>query len=558
MVRGRSPRIVVSVVAVLVAATVGLAAEAAQLDPGVRDRVVPAVVQIAILVDVTENGGPEPQYLPTGSGTVVSPDGLVLTNWHVVDMGAHRAQLDAWEAQAAEDGEPLAFVLDEDRVLILGTDGASAPAPMYTAEVVAEDHALDLAVLGITGDEYGARLSGTDALPFVPVGDSSSVRQGDPLDLFGYPMIGGDALTYTDGVVSGFEFEAGIDGPAWITTNATMSGGSSGGTALDRTGQLIGVPTQGTELDCRPGDTNQDGTIDAEDVGCIPVGGSIGQLRPTALALPILASAGFAPGTVDPEVPAVAAAPTAAPPVATVDAAPAEPAAATSYIYAEDWCRTGPIYPPGTMIVLPRGVTARSLPIASVAGTGSALAYAYLPYRPYYPPAAPIPAGTEVEITGPYVENGACDLWPVRYRTSAGTEKEAYLDEWDLSPEFPNQIAPLPPEREALTSQMEEFCLSNEDYSLGMRLVLARDSPIYSYRRGYEFEHQEHIASGMRIDIVGPPVETGNCDMWPLGQSVIPASALADAGTGPLAEAEAVGQIVRGYIHESDLRPAGN
>ena len=107
-------------------------------------------------------------------------------------------RLDAWEAQAAEDGEPLTFALDEDHVLILGTDGASVPEPVYTAEVVAEDHALDLAVLRITGDESGATLSGTDALPFVPLGDSSSVRQGDPIDLFGYPMIGGDTLTYTE------------------------------------------------------------------------------------------------------------------------------------------------------------------------------------------------------------------------------------------------------------------------------------------------------------------------------------------------------------------------
>ena len=57
--------------------------------------------------------------------------------------------------------------------MILTTDGTSVPEPAYTAEVVAEDHALDLAVLRITGDEVGVALSSTDALPFVPLGDCS-------------------------------------------------------------------------------------------------------------------------------------------------------------------------------------------------------------------------------------------------------------------------------------------------------------------------------------------------------------------------------------------------
>jgi S1-C subfamily serine protease len=128
--------------AVVVALALGAPASVAltQIDPQVRDRVVPAIVEIAIDIDATENGSTESTYLPMGSGTMVSPDGLILTNHHVIDMAAHRAQFDAWEAQASQDGESLAFVLHDDHGLVLGTDGASVPEPVYTAEVVAEQH----------------------------------------------------------------------------------------------------------------------------------------------------------------------------------------------------------------------------------------------------------------------------------------------------------------------------------------------------------------------------------------------------------------------------------
>src|SRR5215207_1922162 len=49
----------------------------AQADPAVRDRVVPAAVEIAILVDVTSDEVTTPQALPVGSGSIVSSDGLI-------------------------------------------------------------------------------------------------------------------------------------------------------------------------------------------------------------------------------------------------------------------------------------------------------------------------------------------------------------------------------------------------------------------------------------------------------------------------------------------------
>jgi S1-C subfamily serine protease len=185
----------------------------------------------------------------------------------------------------------LSYDLDDERLLILTSDRGRAPEPAYTAEAVVADATLDLAVLRVTGDAYGDPLRRELDLPYVPLGDSDAVQLADPVSLFGYPSIGGGSLTYTAGVVSGFLYEDELDDPAWITTDAVMAGGSSGGTAVDRQGRLIGVPTQGTSLDCRPGDTNGDGEIDAEDVGCVPIGGSIGQLRPINLALPLLRQA---------------------------------------------------------------------------------------------------------------------------------------------------------------------------------------------------------------------------------------------------------------------------
>jgi hypothetical protein len=247
---------------------------------------------IGIVVEVIENGVAQTIPIPVGSGTVISPHGQILTNAHVVDMAALEEAVDAWRKNAADQGRRISFDLVEDAVLVFVSDGENAPQPRYIAITVASDVVLDLAVLQIVAD--GDALVGPASLnlPFVPVGDSDSLKLGDPVYLFGYPGIAGSVLTYTQGVVSGF-LTNGAGTRLWINTDATMAGGSSGGTAVDASGRLVGIPTRGSPLDCRPADMNRDGRIDAQDVGCVPTGGSIGQLRPVNLAAELLAGTGL-------------------------------------------------------------------------------------------------------------------------------------------------------------------------------------------------------------------------------------------------------------------------
>lgn len=68
----------------------------------------------------------------------------------------------------------------------------------------------------------------------------SSVGIGDQISVLGYPGIGGDSLTVTDGIVSGFEFR---NGTRYIKTSAKIDQGNSGGIAIKDTGCMVGIPT---------------------------------------------------------------------------------------------------------------------------------------------------------------------------------------------------------------------------------------------------------------------------------------------------------------------------
>lgn len=267
-----------AMVGLLLAALSPLLAQA--LDRTVSQRVMKSVVQI-IAASRGRSGGLTSKW--TGSGTIVSSDGLILTNCHVAKPRA------MWD-------DPR---FDYD-VLIVAITGRSdePPQPTYLAEVVQYDPGLDLAVIRITQYLDGRKVDPAKLnLSALPLGDSDDLEVGDPLYIFGFPGIGGETITFTSGNVSGFTREQGVTGRAWIKTDATIAGGNSGGTGVNEKGELVGVPTQGGSgsgeqvVDCRYiADTNGDGTVDEND-SCVPMGGFINALRPVNLAKPMIEAA---------------------------------------------------------------------------------------------------------------------------------------------------------------------------------------------------------------------------------------------------------------------------
>lgn len=234
-----------------------------------------SVVQIVAIVDL--DGDRVEGW--TGSGTIITNDGLILTNAHVVLSDRYYDVVDL--------------------VVAITTQADQPPQQMFYADVVQADANLDLAVIKIASrlDGSAANFSALGIQP-VPLGDSASLNLGDPLTIIGYPGIGGQTITLTRGEVSGFTSEDPYGNRAYIKTSATIAGGNSGGLATNPQGEIIGVPSvvgtgdiEDAFVDCRRlADTNRDGVIDEYD-NCVPTGGFINALRPIRLALPMIEAA---------------------------------------------------------------------------------------------------------------------------------------------------------------------------------------------------------------------------------------------------------------------------
>jgi S1-C subfamily serine protease len=159
-----------------------------------------------------------------GSGCLVSKDGMLLTNWHVVRGFNGRSS--------------------EDIYIAAGFSQQSPPRELFKAEVLDYDEETDLALLQIESGLYGQSLPTDYEFPYFQLGDAQQLQIGQPLSFIGYPSGGGSgsrvSVSLTRGIVSGFERNS---DNFLIKTDAVITPGNSGGAVINAYYELIGVPT---------------------------------------------------------------------------------------------------------------------------------------------------------------------------------------------------------------------------------------------------------------------------------------------------------------------------
>jgi serine protease Do len=181
----------------------------ARLQPAVVNISTVQKVQVGSSIDrstgerapiVQEQGG-------GGSGFLISADGLIVSNNHVITGG--------------EDGRTVV-----DSVIVKLTDGRE-----FKAKIIGRDIASDLALLKIEGTGF----------PFVEFGDSSKSRVGDWVVAIGNPL--GIGSTVTAGIVSALQRTTGQGGAydRFIQTDTAINPGNSGGPLFDLNGRVVGI-----------------------------------------------------------------------------------------------------------------------------------------------------------------------------------------------------------------------------------------------------------------------------------------------------------------------------
>ena len=188
----------------------------------VANKVLPSVVGIEVDFSVSANyptfsaASQSATSQATGSGVIISSDGYILTNNHVVDTSSSSSNY----YTVSEANRVLVYLYGEDDPI--------------EAKIIGTDSVTDLAVLKIDRDDLTA----------IEFGDSDSVQVGEFAMAIGSPL--DMRNTVTAGIISGVNREIEDDSGTTYTliqTDAAINSGNSGGALVNAEGKLIGINT---------------------------------------------------------------------------------------------------------------------------------------------------------------------------------------------------------------------------------------------------------------------------------------------------------------------------
>ena len=189
----------------------------------VANKVLPSVVGIEVQFSVTPNvpsyysiTTPSATSKATGSGVIISDDGYILTNNHIIDSSS--SSNDFYEISSAN--KVLVYLYGKDEPV--------------EAKIIGADSVTDLAILKIEADD----------LTPAELGDSDSIKVGEFAMAIGNPL--NMSNTVTSGIISGLNREiTDTDGTSYtlIQTDAAINAGNSGGALVNADGKVIGINT---------------------------------------------------------------------------------------------------------------------------------------------------------------------------------------------------------------------------------------------------------------------------------------------------------------------------
>jgi serine protease Do len=171
----------------------------------------------------------------TGTGIIMSEDGYIITNAHVVE-----AEAPVYSGGGSPFGFPFGFgsgysteLRQADKIIVTLSDEDKTE---YEAEIIGLDTTTDLAVIKIDAE----------GLKAANIGNSEELKLGENCYTLGYPL--GIGLSASDGIISGLDREIGIEmnngksqNIPLIQITAAINPGNSGGPLLDAAGNVIGI-----------------------------------------------------------------------------------------------------------------------------------------------------------------------------------------------------------------------------------------------------------------------------------------------------------------------------